>query len=107
VLSWAVRGQAGKGHVNEKDLHEVIALMDKMGYHYQSRLSTYVRSKAVYHWFKNTFMIFYNMKNFYKYKDVCTGESNTNRTLGLSPYFLSSNTSQFEAESSNYTVLVT
>ena len=94
VISWAKRGQGGKGHVNEKNIDEVVSLLSAMGYQYQSKLSEYVRSRAEYYWFKSTFMIFYNIKNFNSSKALCTGSDNPARRTRLAPYFNAANITQ-------------
>ena len=105
VISWAKVGQGGKGHVNEKNLDEVVSLLKSMGYEYQSKLSGYVRSRANYHWFRNTFMIFYNMKNFNSSSSMCIGKDNLKRKELLAPYFTAAGISQDEVEQSNRTLL--
>lgn len=56
VLSWAVLGQGGDGHVNELPNEDVIALFPE--YDYDIETSLYLRSKATLWWFKNTIMVF-------------------------------------------------
>ena len=56
VLSWAVPGQGGDGHVNELSNEDVIALFPE--YDYDIETSLYLRSKATLWWFKNTIMVF-------------------------------------------------
>ena len=65
-----------------------------MGYQYQSKLSEYVRSRAEYYWFKSTFMIFYNIKNFNSSKALCTGSDNPVRRTRLASYFNAANITQ-------------
>lgn len=59
VLSWAVVGQGGTGHVNCQNNDYVINKFESLGYKYMKRESENIRtsvSKA--YWFKNTILIF-------------------------------------------------
>lgn len=56
VLSWAIPGQGGDGHVNELLNEDVIKLFTE--YTYDIEASLYLRSKATLWWFKNTIMVF-------------------------------------------------
>lgn len=59
VLSWAVKGQSGLGHVNCQNNDYVLSKFIKMGYVYDLETSTIMRKSAVKaHWFKNTIMVF-------------------------------------------------
>jgi hypothetical protein len=58
ILSWAIVGQGGDGHVNCQNNDYIINQMQKRGFIYNKELSDCVRSKNVVSWFKNTFMIF-------------------------------------------------
>lgn len=63
VLSWAVRGQGGDGHVNCLDNIEVIRKIVPLGYEYDDKASAFLRSQcATYpkdgYWFRNTVMVF-------------------------------------------------
>lgn len=44
IISWAVRGQGGTGHVNEKNVDEVIQLFTGKGLRYDNYTTTVVRS---------------------------------------------------------------
>lgn len=44
IVSWAVRGQGGTGHVNEKNVDEVIHLFTQRGLRYDNYTTTVVRS---------------------------------------------------------------
>jgi SAM-dependent methyltransferase len=44
ILSWAVRGQGGTGHVNEKNVDEVIRIFTDRGLRYDNYTTTIVRS---------------------------------------------------------------
>jgi hypothetical protein len=58
ILSWAVEGQAGKGHVNMHNNDYVINAMTKRGYTYDAATSMAGRDVAELPWMKNTFMLF-------------------------------------------------
>ena len=58
ILSWAVEGQPGKGHVNGRANAHVIQEMQKIGYSYDEETSQRGRSLAEWWWFKDTFMVF-------------------------------------------------
>lgn len=60
ITSWAVRGQAGFGHVNCLDNHEIIPEFEKRGFELMESETKEVRAviedKA--HWFRNTLFVF-------------------------------------------------
>lgn len=58
LLSWAVPGQTGVGHVNERPNDYVIAEIEKRGFVYCEELSLVLRASASLPWFKNTLMVF-------------------------------------------------
>jgi hypothetical protein len=60
IMSWAIRGQAGFGHVNCLDNHEVILKMQQYGFTYLENDSNNARSIDLDNapWFKNTILIF-------------------------------------------------
>ena len=57
-LSWAIPGQAGKGHINWQPNGWVIAQMASIGYTLNATAMQLGRAVAEYEWFKNTFMVF-------------------------------------------------
>lgn len=59
VLSWAVEGQGGLGHVNCRNNDYVVALFGALGYKYLSAESEALRSVATLPWFRNTIMVFH------------------------------------------------
>ena len=89
VLSWAVHGQGGKGHVNAKSNNEIIALMQALGYEYQEIVSLRIRANAQFRWFKNTFMIFKNQNNWLSKRNHCLGFWNKRRHEQLDFYLTS------------------
>jgi SAM-dependent methyltransferase len=58
VLSWAVVGQGGFGHVNCQNNDYVIRLFEGLGYTYDLENSTSLRNSSSLWWFKNTIMVF-------------------------------------------------
>jgi SAM-dependent methyltransferase len=60
IMSWAIRGQAGFGHVNCLDNHEVIDKMTSKGFKYLEEDSMNARliNLDSAPWFKNTILIF-------------------------------------------------
>jgi hypothetical protein len=60
ILSWAVRGQPGRGHVNCLDNHEVVELIEKKGLIYSPKKTKAARSviNENTYWFKDTLLIF-------------------------------------------------
>ena len=58
ILSWAVRGQDGKGHVNCMDNAEIKELFEKLGFINDIEIENRFRQVAEYYWFKNTIMVF-------------------------------------------------
>jgi methyltransferase family protein len=67
ILSWAIKGQGGDGHVNCKDNHEVIDTICSLGYDFSEQNTTWLRSKCATFphpgwWFRNTLMVFRKKK---------------------------------------------
>ena len=58
VLSWAIVGQSGLGHVNCQNNDYVIILFNGLGYTYLEDLTTQFRKSSKLPWFKNTLMVF-------------------------------------------------
>jgi len=58
VLSWAVVGQGGLGHVNCQNNDYVIETMETRGYSIDSQTSTLLRKSSTLPWFANTIMVF-------------------------------------------------
>lgn len=59
ILSWAIEGQGGCGHVNCHDNEYVIPKIEDSGLKYSFNDSTYLRMYSSVNWFKNTLMVFY------------------------------------------------
>lgn len=58
ILSWAVPGQGGKGHSNERENSDVINEFIERGLRFQKKRSNDLRHWAGLKWFKNTIMVF-------------------------------------------------
>lgn len=58
VLSWAIQGQGGDGHVNERSNDYIRGYFAALGYHNDMEAETVLRSIAETWWFKNTIMVF-------------------------------------------------
>lgn len=58
LLSWAVEGQAGSGHVNCHSNKYIISKMKDLGFGFNSPVSSYLRKCATLWWFKNTILFF-------------------------------------------------
>lgn len=58
ILSWAIEGQGGDGHVNTRNNDYIIQQMANRGYNYNKVTTDYLRSKCSISWFKQTLMTF-------------------------------------------------
>jgi hypothetical protein len=58
ILSWAIPGQAGNGHVNLRPNDHIISAINKHGPKYNQHLSQRLRKSSQLWWFKNTIMVF-------------------------------------------------
>jgi len=58
ILSWAVEGQGGLGHVNCRNNDYVIDLADSYGYKLMERDTEVLRQVAKIKWFKKSVMVF-------------------------------------------------
>lgn len=58
ILSWALVGQGGRGHFNEKDNAIVKKIFEDLGYVNDIEAENFLRSKAKLKHFKNTIMVF-------------------------------------------------
>ncbi len=61
VLSWAIEGQSGTGHVNCRNNDYLIDVVQTLGYQFDATLSQTLRDAATKPWFKNTLMVFRRM----------------------------------------------
>ena len=62
VLSWAIPGQGGNGHINCQTNKWVIDKMNKLGWAFDDKKSHMLRNAAKFHWFKNTILVFFRQK---------------------------------------------
>jgi hypothetical protein len=58
VLSWAIPGQGGCGHINNQSNESIINVMKHKGFSYDVASSLDLRGKCKLGWFKNTIMVF-------------------------------------------------
>lgn len=58
LLSWAIPGQIGWGHINCHTNEYVISKMKQRGFEYDPIISRILRKSSSLHWFKNTIMFF-------------------------------------------------
>ena len=58
ILSWAIEGQPGTGHVNCKNNGYIINEMSKRGLEYIPELSAALRLASKFPWFRDTLMVF-------------------------------------------------
>jgi cyclopropane fatty-acyl-phospholipid synthase-like methyltransferase len=58
VLSWAIEGQGGHGHVNEKSNEYIKSKICSLGYINDVESENIMRNNANLWWFKNTMMVF-------------------------------------------------
>mmetsp|Transcript_2984 Transcript_2984/g.8726 ORF Transcript_2984/g.8726 Transcript_2984/m.8726 type:complete len:268 (-) Transcript_2984:208-1011(-) len=58
VLSWAVPGQSGNGHINLRDNAYVVGQMALRGWETKPAVARNLRDRSTHPWFKNTIMVF-------------------------------------------------
>ncbi|CAG0921487.1 unnamed protein product [Notodromas monacha] len=58
VLSWAVEGQGGRSHVNNRNNDIIIAILEGHGFYPQPEIWKSLRGNSSLYWFKNTVMTF-------------------------------------------------
>jgi len=58
ILSWAIIGQGGHGHVNEKNNDYIKSKICKLGYANDVKSENKLRRDSTLGWFKNTIMVF-------------------------------------------------
>lgn len=58
ILSWAVPGQAGDGHVNCQTNDYIMLEMQKRGYFLENALTNQLRNASTLWWFKKSLMVF-------------------------------------------------
>lgn len=60
IISWAVEGQGGMGHINCRNNDYVINLFSNYDYSYIEDASLELRRRSSMSWFKNTIMVYEN-----------------------------------------------
>lgn len=58
ILSWAVKNQGGKGHVNCQENDYVINKMENKGFKFLPDITKELRDASTFRFFKNTIMVF-------------------------------------------------
>lgn len=58
ILSWGILRQKGLAHINNHSPRYIINRFKRLGYTYDNRTTTELRSNAVYAWFKHSIYIF-------------------------------------------------
>ena len=58
ILSWAIPGQGGRGHYNERPNDYIIKEMAKRDLAFNKVKSELLRKDTIYKWFRNTIMVF-------------------------------------------------
>jgi len=58
VISWAVEGQGGDGHINEQNEDYVLNLFKNKNMSYNKEVSDFIRHNATLGWFKETVYVF-------------------------------------------------
>jgi hypothetical protein len=61
ILSWALPGQGGCGHLNEQPNEYVIEQMLEKGFAFDEGESLKLRATVRWWWFENTLMVFRNI----------------------------------------------
>lgn len=64
IISWAIPGQPGDGHINCKTNEYIINLLEKHSFYFNLEITQLLRRKASLWWFKNTLMFFQKTKLF-------------------------------------------
>lgn len=58
VLSWAIKGQGGDGHINEQNNDYIKSKFCSLGYINDIDAENKIRNNSSLYWFKNTIMVF-------------------------------------------------
>lgn len=58
ILSWAIPGQIGDGHVNCQTNEYIINQLKTYNFSYHKEISDYLRMNSIMPWFRNTIMVF-------------------------------------------------
>ena len=69
VLSWAIIGQGGRGHINEQNNDYIKEKIMKLGYTNDIEAEQKMREAASLGWFKNTLMVFRKINKMENFKE--------------------------------------
>jgi len=58
ILSWAIQGQGGDGHINEQSNEYIKSKICNLGYTNDIEMENHLRSVSTLWWCKNTIMVF-------------------------------------------------
>ena len=58
ILSWAIKGQLGRGHFNCQDNDYIKTIFARHGYINDVQAEKFLREHTTFDWFKNTIMVF-------------------------------------------------
>ena len=58
ILSWAIEGQKGDGHVNCQNNGYIIQQMENRGFHYNDKATYYLKQGCEFAWFLDTILVF-------------------------------------------------
>jgi hypothetical protein len=58
IISWAIPGQRGHGHVNERDYEYVVKTFTDLGFELNKKETDYLRKSASLWWFKKSIYVF-------------------------------------------------
>ena len=61
ILSWAIIGQGGLGHINERNNFYIIEEITKRGFIFDGEATSAMRTNMPRLWIKNTLMVFYRV----------------------------------------------
>lgn len=62
ILSWAIKGQGGHGHINEQNNDYIKKKISKLGYINDVKAENILRKNSTFFWFRNTIMVFRKKK---------------------------------------------
>ncbi len=62
ILSWAIPGQGGCGHVNCQSNEYIISQIEKYNFSYDEEITQILKRCSTFAWFKNTIMCFIKRK---------------------------------------------
>ena len=88
IISWAVVGQGGHGHVNEQNSEYVISKFAEHGFLYNEDTSNILREKSSLWWFKKSIYVFDKIEKMNIQKQKWLGQKPNRQTMwaGLESY---------------------